>query len=69
VTGSTVRRVLEAVFEENPRLRGYIFDDQNRLRRHVVVFVNGEPVQDREQLSDVVQESTEVFVMQALSGG
>jgi sulfur carrier protein ThiS len=50
-------------------LRGYIFDDQNRLRRHVVVFVNGEPVQDREQLSDVVQESTEVFVMQALSGG
>jgi sulfur carrier protein ThiS len=50
-------------------LRGYILDDQNRLRRHVVVFVNGEPVHDREQLSDAVQPSSEVFVMQALSGG
>jgi len=69
VTGSTVRSVLEAVFVQNPRLRGYILDDQNLLRRHVVVFVNGEPVRDREQLSDAVDDSSEVFVMQALSGG
>jgi sulfur carrier protein ThiS len=69
VTGDTVRSVLESVFAQNPRLRGYILDDQNRLRRHVVVFVNGEPVQDRERLSDAVQGSSEVFVMQALSGG
>lgn len=69
VTGNTVRCVLETVFSKNPRLRGYILDDQNRLRQHVVVFVNGEPVQDREQLSDALQESSEVFVMQALSGG
>ena len=69
VTGDTVRSVLEAVFAQNPRLRGYILDDQNRLRRHVVVFVNGEPVHDREQLSDAVQASSEIFVMQALSGG
>ena len=69
VTGDSVRSVLEAVFAQNPRVRGYILDDQARLRRHVVVFVNGEPVHDRKQLSDAVQESSEVFVMQALSGG
>lgn len=69
VSGNNVRTVLEAVFAQNPRLRGYILDDQSRLRRHVVVFVNGEPVHDREQLSDAVEESSEVFVMQALSGG
>jgi len=69
VAGDTVRGVLDAVFAQNPRLRGYILDDQNQLRRHVVVFVNGEPVSDREQLGDPVQSSSEVFVMQALSGG
>jgi sulfur carrier protein ThiS len=69
VTGNSVRTVLEEVFVKNPRLRSYILDDQSRLRRHVVVFVNGEPIQDREQLSDAVEESSEIFVMQALSGG
>ena len=69
VAGDTVRSVLESVFTQNPRLRGYILDDQHRLRRHVVIFVNGEPVCDREQLSDAVDGTSEVFVMQALSGG
>ncbi len=69
VAGKTVRAVLGAVFSDNPRLRGYILDDQGRLRKHVMVFVDSEPIEDREQLSDAVQESSEVFVMQALSGG
>ena len=69
VAGTTVRGILEAVFAQNPRLRGYILDDQGQLRRHVVIFVNGEPIRDPEQLSDAVQESGEVFLMQALSGG
>lgn len=69
VPGRTVRAVLEGVFVENPRLRRYILDDQGRLRQHVVVFVDSEPVEDRDRLGDVVKDSSEVFVMQALSGG
>jgi len=69
VAGNTVRSALETVFAQNPRLRGYVLDDQDRLRQHVVIFVNGEAVHDREKLSDAVEESSEVFVMQALSGG
>jgi molybdopterin converting factor small subunit len=69
VCGETVRAVLEAVFTENPKLRGYLLDDQGRLRQHVVVFVDNEPLEDRERLSDPVKDSSEVFVMQALSGG
>lgn len=67
--GSTVRQVLEAVFAGNPRARGYILDDQGRLRKHVVVFIDGRMIADRTELSDPVQSSSEVYVMQALSGG
>jgi sulfur carrier protein ThiS len=69
VAGSTVREALEAVFARNPRLRGYLLDDQGALRRHVVVFVAGEPVIDRERLSDKVSKEAEISVLQALSGG
>jgi hypothetical protein len=69
VAGATVRAVLETVFEQNPRLRDYLLDDQNRLRRHVNVFVDGKAVADRIALSDPVTEEGRVVVMQALSGG
>jgi molybdopterin converting factor small subunit len=63
--GSTVGAVLDSVFTANPRLRGYVLDDQGRLRHHVVVFVDGE----RADLRDPVRESSEIHVLQALSGG
>lgn len=69
VDGATVRAALEAVFGEHPRARSYVLDDQGRLRKHVIVFVDGEQVQDRDGLGDAVERDSEVFVMQALSGG
>ena len=67
--GVTVAEVLDSVFAGNPRLRSYILDDQNRLRRHVRIFVANRPVADHNRLSDPVPEDAEVFVFQALSGG
>ena len=67
--GSTVRAVLDAVFATQPRLRSYILDDQDRVRRHVAIYVNGDRVADRDRLGDPVTETDEVFVFQALSGG
>ena len=69
VPGGTVREALEAVFAKNPRARGYVLDDQGAVRRHVVIFVGGQPVADRERLSDPVSPGAEIAVLQALSGG
>jgi sulfur-carrier protein len=69
VPGQSVRAVLGQVFAVEPRLRSYILDDQDRVRRHVAIYVNGERVADRDRLSDPVGDADEVFVFQALSGG
>jgi len=69
VEGLTVREVLDAVFAKNPRLRGYVVDEHGAVRRHMNVFVDGEQVRDRVGLCDGVSPASEIYVMQALSGG
>jgi hypothetical protein len=69
VPGESVREALDAVFADNARARGYVLDEQGAVRQHMVVFVNGEPIKDREGLSDPVPADGEIYVMQALSGG
>ena len=67
--GSTVREVLDSVFADNPRLRGYVVDERGALRKHMIVFIDGRQIADRERLSDPVEPRSEIYVMQALSGG
>lgn len=69
VQGTTVREALESAFAKEPRLRGYLLDDQSSLRKHVVVFVDGEMIGDRTELSDPIAPNSEIYVAQALSGG
>jgi hypothetical protein len=69
VPGRTVAEVLGAVFSRNPRLKGYILDERGMVRKHMAIFVDGRGVTDRERMSDAVGEESEIYVMQALSGG
>jgi molybdopterin synthase sulfur carrier subunit len=67
--GTTVRDVLESYFVSHPRARGYVLDDQNRLRPHMAVFVDGNQLMDRDALSDAVASTALLDIVQALSGG
>ena len=69
VTGQNVREALEAVFEIEPQLRGYVVDERGAVRHHVVVFLDGEAVTDRVNLQSPVANGSEIYVLQALSGG
>lgn len=69
VTGDSVAHCLQEIFQSESRLRGYLLDDQGRPRKHVAIFLNGKPVNDREWLTDPVEPMDGIFVMQALSGG
>jgi molybdopterin synthase sulfur carrier subunit len=67
--GQTVREVLDNVFTVHADVRGYVLDDQSRLRKHMTIFVDGRMIRDRVGLSDAVDEASMVYVFQALSGG
>ena len=67
--GATLRAVLDAAFAANPKARGYVLDDRGELRHHMVVFIDGEMLRDRVSMTDPVRPDSEVYVMQALSGG
>lgn len=66
---ATLREALEAAFALNPRLRGYVLDDQGHLRPNVVAFIDGRRSTDRRGLADPLRPDSPVHVMQALSGG
>ena len=68
-SGSTLRAVLDHYFQKNERARGYVLDEQGRIRQHMVVFIDGAMVRDREGLSDAVGPRSMIDVIQALSGG
>lgn len=66
---TTLRAALDAAFECNPHLRGYILDEQGHLRPHVVIFIDGRRVTDRIGLNDTLSTDSSIHVLQALTGG
>lgn len=64
-----LRSALEAAFAVEPRLRGYVLDEQGRLRENVVAFIDGRPARDRATLRDALAPAAQVHILQALSGG
>lgn len=68
-SAATLRQALEAAFAVNPRLRGYVLDDQGHLRPNVAVFIDGRRCADRVALADALLPDSQVHVLQALSGG
>ena len=69
VEAATLGAALDAYFETAPKVRSYIVDDQGRLRKHVAVFIDGELLTDKRDLGRSVMPNSEIYVMQALSGG
>ena len=70
VKGTTLRLALDEYFiGEQAPARSYVLDDTGALRKHMAIFINSEPLYDRDDLSDEVQPGDTIDVMQSLSGG
>lgn len=64
-----LRSVLQAALAAAPALTGYVFDDQQQVRKHVAVFVNQSMVRERSRLDLPIAAGDRVLVVQALTGG
>ena len=69
VPAATVAELVSVLEERHPGLRDFLVDERGTLRKHVNIFIENEMVRDREHLSDPLLPESQVFVMQALSGG
>jgi hypothetical protein len=67
--GGTVGEALNAAFAAHPGLAHYIVDDQGRLRKHVVIFEGDRRLDGATALAAPVGDASEIYVLQALSGG
>jgi predicted phage tail protein len=65
----TVAEVVAALEELAPGIAFYVCDERGRLRQHVNVFIGRDPVTDRTTLTDPLEPSSRVHILQALSGG
>lgn len=65
-TGATVGAVLVDLDRRYPGIRFRMIDEQDRMRPHIRLFVNGEQVFE---LSRTLRPADEVTIVQALSGG
>lgn len=64
--GRTLAELLVELDRRHPGIRFRMVDEQERIRRHIRVFVDGEQVRD---LSTPLAPDTKVIIAQALSGG
>jgi len=69
VEATTIAEAVSAVDQRWRGLGDYIIDEQGALRKHVNIFVGDELLRDKQTLSDRVSADTQVFIVQALSGG
>jgi molybdopterin converting factor small subunit len=65
-SGGTLGVLLTDLERQYPGIRFRIIDEQDRIRRHIRIFVNGEQARD---LSRPLAAADEVIIVQALSGG
>jgi molybdopterin converting factor small subunit len=65
-SGATLAALLANLDSRYPGIRFRMIDEQDRIRRHIRIFVNGGQVRD---LSHALSATDEVVIVQALSGG
>ena len=69
VNAAVLLQALEQAFAKNERLKTYVLDDQGALRKHMRILIDGQSITDRQTFKDAVRPGSEIWIMQALSGG
>lgn len=69
VPAKTLSELLEKLNKIYPGLNGYILEDNHTIRKHVNVFLDGIAIANKSDLTVSIENTNEVFIMQALSGG
>ena len=64
LVAADVSQLLDQLDQMTPGLNEYLRNQEGALRPSVDIIVNGESLKDRHQLSDPLEEASEVLIVQ-----
>ena len=69
VEGTTAGEVLERLIEKHGELRTQLYNDRNRLRNFVNVYVNDEDIRHASGVETSVKDGDRIMIVPAMAGG
>ena len=69
IEAATLRELFAKMDERRERFSHYILEDNDVVRKHVNIFINGEVLRDKSNIDVNLAPGSQVHIMQALSGG
>jgi molybdopterin synthase sulfur carrier subunit len=69
VEGSTVQECLQAVGQRFPGFGEQVVDADGRVHRFVNLFLNGDEIDRKEALDQVVSDGDDIEIIAAIAGG
>lgn len=69
VNAANVREALESLAKNQAALYACVCDETGAVRRHINLFVNRDPIRDRDGLDTPLSDIDTLFIMTAVSGG
>jgi len=66
---SSLHDIFKEIESSYPGFTSYVLDERGSLRRHVNIFIDGKMISDRTKLGDTFSANSEIYIIQALSGG
>ena len=67
--GASLAEILSDMDTHYPGVKSYLLDEHDKLRKHVNIFIDGNMIADRSSLNDAFTHNSEIYIIQALSGG
>ena len=69
VEAGTVKEIIARLDDRYPGLRSRLCEDDDRLRRFINIYVDGEDVRFLDNLSTRVDDGAELSIILAIAGG
>jgi sulfur-carrier protein len=67
--GTSLAAILNEMDTYYPGVKTYLLDEHGYLRKHVNIFIDGNIISNRNTLNDPFTANSEIYIIQALSGG
>ncbi len=65
----SIDAAMQELVHEFPKLNQYLYDNENKLRKFINVFVNGKDIRDLEGVDTPLADGDEVALVPAIAGG